>query len=153
MAIGDAKMLIELELLRSLTSSDFIALAPLQDHSGRVSWKYVLGNSNNRYQQMVIKIGVGLAGSALRLGRWVKLDDTHPKFSQERLQSPLMLAEQLQTAAVFPLMSNSSSQITGLLFIGKREQTRFEHYELLAVHDKIDTFASYLEENKGETAK
>lgn len=153
MAIGDANMLVELELLRSLTSSDFIALAPLQDHAGRNCWKYVLGNSNDRYQQMVIKIGLGLAGSALRLGRWVKLDDTHPKLSQERLNCPLMLAEQLQTAAVFPLVTNSSPQIKGLLFIGKREQSSFEQHELLAVHDKIYTLASYLEEIKEETAK
>lgn len=153
MAIGDVSILKELQHVQSLTSSDFIALAPLQDHAGRNFWKYVLGNSNDRYQQMVIKTGVGLAGSVLRLGRWVKLDDTHPKFSQERLHSPLMLAEQLQTAAVFPLMSNSSSQIKGLLFIGKRKQTRFEHDELLAVHDKIETFASYLDENIEKTAK
>lgn len=153
MAIGDASILEELKLLRSLTSSDFITLAPLQGHAGRNCWKYVLGNSNDRYQQMVIKVGLGLAGSALRLGRWVKLDDTHPKISQERLNCPLMLAEQLKTAAVFPLVTNSSSQIKGLLFIGKREQTRYERYEFLAVQDKIYTLASYLEEIKEETAK
>ena len=152
-ANGEENMVVELEFLRRKTSSDFIALAPLQDHTGRSCWKYVLGNSNDRYQQMRIKIGVGLAGSALRLGRWVKLDDTHPKISQERLNCPLMIAEQLQTSVVFPLVTNSSPQIKGLLFIGKRDQTRFEPYELLAVHDKISSLASYLEEMKEETAK
>ncbi|CAN7258578.1 hypothetical protein LJR153_001161 [Paenibacillus sp. LjRoot153] len=153
MAIGDASILEELKLLRSLTSSDFIALAPLQEHAGRNCWKYVMGNSNDRYQQMVIKVGLGLAGSALRLGRWVKLDDMHPRINQERLNCPLMLAEQLQTAAAFPLVTNSSSQIKGLLFIGKREHPRFERNELLAVHDKIYTLASLLEGMKEETAK
>lgn len=144
MAIDDATMLEKLEQLRSLTSCDFMALAPLHEHAGRNRWKYVIGNSNDRYQQMVIKKGQGLAGSVLRLGRWVKLDDTHPKRHQERLNCPLMLAEQLQTAAVFPLVPNASSLIKGLLFIGKREQTRFEHDELLAVQYNIDTLASYL---------
>jgi nitrogen regulatory protein A len=144
MAIDDTTLLTELERLRSLTSCDFVAIAPLQDHTGRNRWQYVIGNSNDRYQQMVIKKGQGLAGTALRLGRGVRLDDTHPKRQQERLHCPLMLAEQLQAAAVFPLVPNASSQIKGLLFIGKREQTRFEHGELLAVQDTLDTLASYL---------
>ncbi|CAN7623251.1 MULTISPECIES: GAF domain-containing protein [unclassified Paenibacillus] len=144
MVIDDTTLFIELERLRSLTSCDFVAIAPLQEHVGRDRWQYVIGNSNDRYQQMRIKKGQGLAGSALRLGRWVKLDDTHPKHQQERLHCPLMLAEQLQAAAVFPLVPNASSQIKGLLFIGKREQTRFEHGELLAVQDTLDTLASYL---------
>ncbi|KRF08135.1 hypothetical protein ASG89_17065 [Paenibacillus sp. Soil766] len=144
MAIDDATILEKLERLRSLTSCDFIALALLQEHAGCNRWQYVIGNSNDRYQQMVIKKDQGLAGSVLRLGRWVKLDDTHPKRHQERLHCPLMLAEQLQTAAVFPLMPIVSSQIRGLLFIGKREQTSFEHDELLAVQYNIDTLASYL---------
>jgi nitrogen regulatory protein A len=144
MAIDVTTLLTELERLRSLTSCDFVAIAPLQDHTGRNRWQYVIGNSNDRYQQMVIKKGQGLAGTALRLGRGVRLDDTHPKRQQERLHCPLMLAEQLQAAAVFPLVPNASSQIKGLLFIGKREQTRFEHGELLAVQDTLDTLASYL---------
>ncbi|NQX62977.1 GAF domain-containing protein [Paenibacillus qinlingensis] len=146
MAIDDATLLRELERLRSLTSCDFVAIAPLHEHAARIRWQYVIGNSNHRYQQMVIKKGQGLAGSALRLGRCVKLDDTYPQHHQERLHCPLMLAEQLQAAAVFPLVPNASSQIKGLLFIGKREQTRFEHGELLAVQENIDTLVSYLSE-------
>ncbi|NOU64605.1 GAF domain-containing protein [Paenibacillus sp. LMG 31461] len=144
MAIDDTTLLTELERLRSLTSCDFVAIAPLQEHTGRNRWQYVIGNSNDRYQQMVIKKGQGLAGTALRLGRWVKLDGSHPNRQQERLHCPLMLAEQLQAAAVFPLVPNASSQIKGLLFIGKREQTRFEHGELLAVQDTLNTLTSYL---------
>ncbi|OAS22081.1 GAF domain-containing protein [Paenibacillus oryzisoli] len=144
MATDDATLVVKLEQLRRLTSCDFMALAPLAEHASRNRWKYVIGNSNNRYQQMVIQKGQGLAGSVLRLGRWVKLDDTHPKHEQERLHCPLMLAEQLQAAAVFPLVPIASSQIKGLLFIGKREHRRFEHDELLAVQYNVDTLASDL---------
>ena len=55
MAEGDANIIEELEHLRSLTSSDFIALAPLNDHARLVRWKYALGSRNERYQQMVIR--------------------------------------------------------------------------------------------------
>ncbi|CAH1202227.1 hypothetical protein PAECIP111891_02068 [Paenibacillus allorhizoplanae] len=153
MANGDANLLVELELLQSLTSSDFIAVAPILDHAARNCWRYVLGNSNHRYQQMVIKVGLGLAGTVLRLGRWVKLEDMRSKSSQERLTCPLMLAEQLQCAAVFPLMTNASPRIWGLLYIGKREQPRFEPSELLAAHERAFTLASLLEEIKKDTAK
>lgn len=144
MAVDEATMLAVLERLRSLTSCDFMALALLQEHAGRNRWQYVIGNSNNRYQHMVIRKGQGLAGSSLRLGRWVKLDNSHPKYHKERLDSPLMLAENLQAAAVFPLRPVASSQIKGLLFIGKRDQTRWEDDELLAIQYNIDTLVSYL---------
>jgi nitrogen regulatory protein A len=153
MASGHASLISELELLRSMTSSDFIALAPLPDNAEPIRWKYARGNSNNRYQQMVIKKSIGLAGTALRLGRWVKLDETNPRYRQEKSECPVMLAEQLQTAAVFPLTASPGSQMKGLLFIGKRVLAGYEPSELLAVQEKINALASYLQEFKEETAK
>ncbi|WP_171684819.1 GAF domain-containing protein [Paenibacillus planticolens] len=147
MASREVNILVELELLRSLTSSDFIALAPPPDDRGRSYWKYVLGNGNDKYRQMVIKkVSLGLAGAVLRLGRWVKLDETNPRINQERLHCPVMLAERLQSAAAFPLVTGSSHRILGLLYIGKREQTRFEASEIEAVQDRIHTLTSFIEE-------
>ncbi|MNQ90320.1 hypothetical protein D3C85_1056560 [compost metagenome] len=153
MAIGNLELKVEMELLRSLTSCDFIAVAPLQDNKASNGWIYALGNENERFQHMTIKIGVGLAGAALRYGREVKLDDTHPRMSQERLNCPVMLAEHLQTAAVFPIRDHDSPLIKGLLYIGKRQQARFDPDELLAVQDKINRIASLLEDIKEEIAK
>ncbi|GGA09362.1 hypothetical protein GCM10008018_63770 [Paenibacillus marchantiophytorum] len=153
MAIREVNIGVELELLRSLTSSDFIALAPLPDDTGRSYWKYAVGNRNDRYQQMVIKkVGLGLAAAVLRLGRWVKLDDANPRLHQERLQCPVMLAERLLSAAAFPVVTSSSHRMLGLLYIGKREQSRFEPGEIQAVQGRIHTVASYIEDILNETA-
>ncbi|MCY9667039.1 GAF domain-containing protein [Paenibacillus alginolyticus] len=154
MAHRDANIIEELERLRSLTSSDFIALAPLHDKAERIRWRYASGSRNERYQQMVIKSGQGLAGSVLRLGRWVKLDDSHPDSDQVRRSCPVLLAEQLQTAAVFPILTDSDNLlIKGLLFIGKRTQPRYTEAELLVVQEGLPTLAWYLKENTGEIAK
>ncbi|MEC0228488.1 GAF domain-containing protein [Paenibacillus alba] len=153
MAIGDTSLKVELALLQSLTSSDFMALASLQGHSGRGGWDYVWGNRNDRYQHMVIRAGHGLAGTALRLGRWVKIDGAGAENSQERLHCPMMLAEHLQSAAVFPLMTTANRQIVGLIYLGKRKQSNFEVNELLAAQEKIATLASLLEGIIQETAK
>ncbi|MGO4275318.1 GAF domain-containing protein [Paenibacillus sp. TAF58] len=154
MAHGDAIIIEELERLRSLTSSDFIALAPLHDNAQRIRWKYASGSRNERYQQMVIKSGQGLAGSVLRLGRWVKLDDSHPDSDQVQISCPVLLAEQLQTAAVFPILTDSDNPlIKGLLYIGKRTQPRYAEAELLIVQEGLPTLAWYLVRNTGEIAK
>ncbi|MDD9266763.1 hypothetical protein ACFPES_06925 [Paenibacillus sp. GCM10023248] len=158
MADGDAEIIEELERLRSLTSSDFIALAPLNGNvnAHNIRWKYAIGFRNKRYQQMVIKSGQGLAGSSLRLGRWVKVDDTHSDADAVRRSCPVILAEQLQTAAVFPILTDSDhprSWIRGLLFIGKRAQLRYEQEEILAVQEKLHVLAWHLRKHKGEIAK
>ena len=156
MAEVDATILVELERLRRLTSSDFIALAPFNEHAGRVRWKYALGSRNERYQQMVIKSGQGLAGSVLRHGRWVKLDVSYPHAEQARRDCPVMLSEQLKSAAAFPIKNDSDnphSTIKGLLFIGKRTQHRYEQDEFLAVQESLPALAGYLKENAGGAAK
>lgn len=153
MADGKANIIEELERLRDLTSSDFVALAPFIENTARMRWKYVVGNSNDRFQQMVIKIGQGLAGAALRLGRWVKIDDTHSRVVQERRECPVMLAEQLQSAVVFPLITPPNSKLRGLLFIGKRMKPRYEENEISAAQEVLEMLVLCMEENTEKTAK
>ncbi|WP_216651779.1 GAF domain-containing protein [Paenibacillus sp. NEAU-GSW1] len=118
-----------------------------------MKWKYAIGNSNNRYQHMVVKSGQGLAGAALRLGRWVKLDDTHPKLVQERRECPVMLAEQLQAAAVFPLVINDTSLMSGLLYIGKRTAIGYEEDEIRAAQESLRALMSSMAEHNKEMTK
>ena len=101
-------------------------------------------------------MGQGLAGSVLRLGRWVKFDDTHPRTDQAQRDCPVMLSEQLKAAAAFPIksdLSNTNSMIKGLIFIGKRTGQGYVQDDFLAVQESLRTLAGYLEENTGRTAK
>jgi nitrogen regulatory protein A len=153
MAKGDLALLEAMRLLLDLTSSDFIALAPFIDKAVPLRWKYALGNSNGRYQHMVIKTGQGLAGAALRLGRWVKLDGNHPRFDLQKSECPVMLAEQLRAAAVFPLIQAPNAGISGLLFIGRRTGNGYEEGEIRTIEKALGMLLSYLEEKNQAPAK
>ncbi|MEC0268195.1 GAF domain-containing protein [Paenibacillus anseongense] len=145
MAAGQVNIMDDLTRLRDMTSSDFIALAPFVDQPARRRWMYILGNKNDRCQQMVIKMGEGLAGTALRLGRWVKFDAANPRAVQERRECPVMLAEQLQTAAAFPLITSPSTGMKGLLFIGRRTDRGYEENEIKAILANLERLATYIE--------
>lgn len=153
MATGQVNIMDDLAQLRELTSSDFIALAPFVDQPAHRRWIYIVGNRSDRCQQMVIKMGQGLAGTALRLGRWVKLDVTNPRVVQERRECPVMLAEQLQTAAVFPLMNRHSSVMKGLLFIGRRSDHRYEEKDIKAILESLERLVICMDGPLKETSK
>lgn len=147
MAAGQVNIMDVLTRLRDMTSSDFVALAPFVDQPARRRWMYILGNKNDRCQQMVIKMGEGLAGVALRLGRWVKLDAANPRAVEERRECPVMLAEQLQTAAAFPLIMgpSTSTGMKGLLFIGRRTDQSYEENDIKAILDNLERLVTYIE--------
>ncbi|WNR44220.1 GAF domain-containing protein [Paenibacillus roseipurpureus] len=150
MANSRMQFMEDLEEIRNLTSSDFAALALCLDKAKSYRWKCAAGNSNDRYQHMVIRTGQGLAGTALRLGRWVKLDDSHPQFGRERRDCPVMLAEQLQAAAVFPIRLDTGCPMRGLLFIGKRKGTRYEEDEIRTAQENLHKLVSDMKEYQEE---
>ncbi|TXK74125.1 GAF domain-containing protein [Paenibacillus sp. N3.4] len=154
----EAQILEELEFIRSLTSSDFVALAAITEtrhmaDCGRPSWTHALGSLNNRYQHMIIKTGQGLAGLVLRLGRWVELDAAKTYENQSGGDCPIILAEQLRAAAVFPLVTRQTSTIIGLLYIGKRKTDRYEQEELRLVKESLQPLATLMEKRTADKVK
>jgi nitrogen regulatory protein A len=86
----------ELERIRSLTFSDVVALARLENGGPRMRWISNCGHRNERYTQMIVKPGLGVAGMAVRFGRPFKLDNTvsHAEYITETLSGMNgMLAE------------------------------------------------------------
>lgn len=133
-------------LLRD-TSSDFAALAPMETAKPRIQWAMACGNRNERYAHMVVKTGQGLAGEALRHGRWVKLDESDGDEASKRLRCPLMLAEQLLAAAVFPIPgSKESAQPLGLVYVGRRQSGRYSPSDMAAIEEKVRELACILKE-------
>ncbi|MNI18051.1 hypothetical protein D3C73_714450 [compost metagenome] len=140
----------EMEGLLYLTSSDFIAIAQMNS-TARLRWNYVMGNENNRYEQMAIRIGLGLAGAVWRFGRAVHLDDSYSEADHARLNCPLMLAEHLKSASAYPIMVNSL--IKGVLYIGKRSSSPYMQDDLLIVAQKLPRIVTFIEENIVDMAK
>ncbi|RBW68806.1 GAF domain-containing protein [Bacillus taeanensis] len=123
-----AKIESELNSLRIKTASDFTALAWLYKDNREIRWRYVSGNGNDRYKQMVGKIGKGLAGMTVLLGSPIILDSTTSDLSRKRLDYPIMIAENLLSAVSVPLKNNG--EIVGVLLAGSRTMRTFTQNEI-----------------------
>ncbi|SDD13818.1 nitrogen regulatory protein A [Paenibacillus sp. UNCCL117] len=112
----------ELLQLQERTFSDMAAFAwiALPDEDGvskPYTWACMVGSQSERSRRMSFRRGsAGLAGTALKLGRYVTADMSQaPAFARE---CPVMLAEKLQTAIALPVGSGGAPR--GVLLLGSR---------------------------------
>lgn len=126
--------------LCTTTSSDFSAFAQVNEHNYEIQWKYVYGNQNKRYKQMIGKPGKGLSGSVVRFGRNIIIDQNTPDVAQKRLEYPIMLAENLQSAIAVPV--KSYDQIIGILLIGSRSPKDYNEEQINQVTGKAKEISS-----------
>lgn len=137
MPLLNNKITRELESLCRLSSSDFSALAIMQSYEPRVRWKYAFGNRSERYKRMTLKPGAGPAGLALRIGKPVNWDDRVPPNPGFRTECPLMAAEQLRSAAAFPILKEN--RIEAVLLIARRSTLSYTDSEMTAIQDTLHT--------------
>ncbi len=105
------------------TSSDFSAIAHVDQGNQTIRWEYAHGFTNNRYKNMVIRSGKGLSGSVVRFGTTMILDIDTPDRQRTRLQYPIMLAENLVSAVAVPIHVNG--KVDGVLLIGSRTEVKY----------------------------
>lgn len=130
----------KLNELCTITSSDFSAFAQVNEHNHEIHWKYVYGNQNKKYKQMIGKPGKGLSGSVLRFGRNIVIDQNTPNVAQKRLEYPIMLAENLFSAIAVPV--KSYNQIKGILIIGSRSPKYYDDEQISQVSGTADEISS-----------
>lgn len=118
----------ELHRLRCLLDHDFSAVAFLDKDSQRIRWNYVSGNTNERYKFIVQKPGRGLAGSVIRLGRPIIIDQSSAGLERARHEYPIMLAEKLWSAVAAPIHING--MIQGVLLVGSRTIREYSKQEI-----------------------
>jgi nitrogen regulatory protein A len=114
---------LELDTIRRKTCSDYSALAWREGHGRTYLWHEVSGNITSRHQQMIIRQGKGVVGSAIRHGRLVVLDPSTPEYELKRQDSPIMLAEKLEAVVVVPMISDE--EIRGILLVGSRTRCTY----------------------------
>jgi len=112
----------ELLQLQERTFSDmaafaWIALPDEYEEPKPYTWACMVGSQSERSRRMSFRRGsAGLAGTALKLGRYVTADMKQaPAFARE---CPVMLAEKLQTAIALPVGSGGATR--GVLLLGSR---------------------------------
>jgi len=108
----------ELDGFRSSTSADFVALAWISDDDHRMRWRMASGSRSERYRTLPVRPGRELAGTVYRIGRTLAWDGSTPDLGRKRLESPLMMAEELKAAAASPVFCDSDIQ--GIVLAGQR---------------------------------
>jgi nitrogen regulatory protein A len=107
-----------LQTLRAEAGTDVAALA-WRDEAGRgIRWISASGNRNERYKHMLLKPGRGLTGIVFRIGQPVVFDSAVPEYQVMRHEYPIILSEQLQTAALLPV--KLGNETCGVLLLGSR---------------------------------
>ena len=123
----------QLDQLRAQTTSDFSAFACIDKETHLITWKYASGNQNERYKHMHGKPGKGLAGLAIRSDRMITLDQSISDYARKRLDYPIMLAENLQSAVAVPVKANGETY--GVLLTGSRTLRQYSQDDLKIILD------------------
>jgi len=123
----------ELDGFRTSTSADFVALAWISDDDHRMRWRVASGSRSERYRTLPVRPGRELAGAVYRIGRTLAWDGTTPDLGRKRLESPIMMAEELKAAAASPVFRGS--EIQGIVLAGQRSNRVYTPDDLKALEN------------------
>lgn len=107
-----------LEDLRLKAGADFSALALQESRESTIRWKYAVGNKNERFRRIVLRLGKGIAGKVLMSGRPMVLEHYEPRQHEDPQEYPILYAEELQSALGVPVLTKG--KVKGVLLVGYR---------------------------------
>lgn len=107
-----------LEELRLQTGADFSAFACQEADEAVIRWKYAVGNRNERFRRIVLRLGKGIAGKVLLSGRLMLLENYEPKQHDDPREYPILYAEELKSALGVPVVIQD--RVKGVVLIGYR---------------------------------
>ncbi|WP_019415038.1 GAF domain-containing protein [Paenisporosarcina sp. TG20] len=113
---------LEIELIRSTTGCDLIAVALVDNAENQfeLKWKYASGNLNNRFKQIVLQSGRGVAGIVFKTGKPLLLESISESVENENLFNyPILTFEKLESIGALPLWHEG--RVAGVLLGGFRE--------------------------------
>lgn len=131
-----------LDQLRIKDGYDFgaIALYECSLRSSPIKWKYVSGNTNDRYKLIILRKGRGLAGTVMKTGKRMVIADVDTALTQaEKIAFPIILNESLTAVVAVPLWLDT--QMYGVLLLGQRHHHPLpQSLERLDVQSRIGFF-------------
>ncbi|GAA0324763.1 GAF domain-containing protein [Bacillus carboniphilus] len=111
-----------METMKEL-SSDFVALATYNNEGKDIRWKFAAGNRNEKYKQITVRYGKGIAGQVMRSGSPMVIQSFPEDINGKATDYPIMLAEQLVSCIAVPVQFND--KIWGVLLAGHRIEKGF----------------------------
>ena len=111
----------ELDTLRKKENCDFAGVALYENHepSGPIKWQYVSGNLNNRYKLIVLRKGRRLAGTVMKTGKRMVIENVSKTITpEEKIKYPILMSENLNALVAIPLWHEQ--HVAGVLLLGQR---------------------------------
>ncbi|QBP41082.1 GAF domain-containing protein [Paenisporosarcina antarctica] len=115
----------EIERIRLATGCDIIALALVEtaENQYELKWKYASGNLNNRFKQIVLQSGRGVAGLVFKTGKPLLMSSISDFLEKDNLFNyPILTLEKLKSIGALPLWHDG--RVAGVLLGGFREDLR-----------------------------
>lgn len=123
-----------IDQLRESLNVDFIGLAMPSDLilQTDIHWRYVSGETNERYKKIELKKGKGVAGIVIKTGRdWIELDIETSSLQTHLFDFPIIRFEKLTSFIAVPLWKYN--KVAAVLLIGNRSKRPFT----LTMHEQL----------------
>ncbi len=146
---GDFDFQSEIEQVRGLFQFDFVGLALVQltERHVETKWAYVSGNYSQRYERIVLQAGKGIAGTILKTGKSLHIEDVEKEICKDELYKyPILLSEELKSFVAIPLFKYH--RVQGVLLGAYRDDRKLTSECVVQFREAIGaTFGPfYLEE-------
>ncbi len=124
---------VQLRTLRRQCGFDFAGLAcAIRGRRTLLTWREASGNRNRNYLKIVLEPGKGIAGGVFQRRKTMVVQNALLQYSEsERVHTPILLAEDIQSFVAFPLWKDG--EVDAVLMLGMRENGSVtgERYEQL----------------------
>ncbi|WP_323704074.1 nitrate respiration regulation accessory nitrate sensor NreA [Mammaliicoccus sp. Dog046] len=112
----------QLNHIRETYGFDFVGLAMSSEESDsfHIKWRYVSGNLNQRYKNIVLRSGRGIAGIVIKSGKAMTITDVKESpYYDQLFNYPIIQSEQLTSLIALPLWKQN--RVCGVILLGQRQ--------------------------------
>ncbi len=117
---AEQPLMEQLDRLRADLDCDFCALGELEGEERALRWVLASGNANERFRSIAERVGVGIAGSVMKVGRPMSLQWADLLAVRRIHEYPIMLAESLRSAYAVPIVAGAHAE--AVLLAGDRHR-------------------------------
>ncbi|MFC0212200.1 GAF domain-containing protein [Paenibacillus chartarius] len=131
---------VEVDLLRSGTSSDYAAYAAPIPGEPLWRWRGMSGSISQRTALLAVRPGRGIAGAVIKTGRTIVLGRHRNEADLRKEDALLLETERLVAAAAVPV--NVSGVTQGLLLIASREPRDYDADDMMRLNAAAEALAA-----------
>lgn len=117
---------------------DFVAIALQEDVSPHYTkWCYTVGNTNQKFRNIVLRRGFGIAGLVLKTGKPFLNNHLDDFVYSNTMYTPIAKVEALKSAVAVPLIDKDSMLTNGVLLVGYRSSKHFESSDIEKINQYL----------------